>query len=323
MILKKYKTKNIQYMKSFILSLALVISGLSAYGQQDILVSQYMFNHLLLNPAYAGSKEYMMATLLHRQQWMKFKGAPVTQVASIHGPLGLTNFGWGALISHDKIGVTDRTDVYLNAAYHLPVSKKMKLSVGLRAGGGYYSYKNSDLLYWDENDPAFAGDRVSKFLPNIGTGAMLYTDKFYLGLSVPTIISYDPTQSLSINTKSGEVIPHQVRHYFASTGVALEVHPDVVIRPSVLVKYVQNAPVEMDFNLNFLLAKTVWVGGSYRTGDSFVALLELQLTKKLRLGYSYDFTFTDIKNYSQGSHEIMIGYDFGYDLMKVKTPRYF
>ncbi len=296
--------------------------SVAGYCQQDILVSQYMFNHLLLNPAYAGSKDYMMATLLYRKQWVDFKGAPTTQVATLHGPVGLTNFGWGASISHDKIGVTDRTDAYLNAAYHLPVGPKMKLSLGLRAGGGYYSYKNSDLIYWDSNDPLFAGDKTSKFIPNIGAGAYLYTDKFYAGVSVPNVISYDTTKVLSLDM-SGNVVPNQVRHYFATAGVALEVNPDVVIKPSVLVKYVQNAPVEADFNVNVLFAQVLWVGGSYRTGDSFVALLELQLTKKFRLGYSYDFTTTDVKNYSAGSHEIMIGYDFGYDIMKVKTPRYF
>ena len=272
-------------MKRIYISALLMFFSVAGYCQQDILVSQYMFNHLLLNPAYAGSKDYMMATLLYRKQWVDFKGAPTTQVATLHGPVGLTNFGWGASISHDKIGVTDRTDAYLNAAYHLPVGPKMKLSLGLRGGGGYYSYKNSDLIYWDSNDPLFAGDKTSKFIPNLGAGAYLYTDKFYAGVSVP--------------------------------------NPDVVIKPSVLVKYVQNAPVEADFNVNVLFAQVLWVGGSYRTGDSFVALLELQLTKKFRLGYSYDFTTTDVKNYSAGSHEIMIGYDFGYDIMKVKTPRYF
>ena len=309
-------------MKRIYISALLMFFSVAGYCQQDILVSQYMFNHLLLNPAYAGSKDYMMATLLYRKQWVDFKGAPTTQVATLHGPVGLTNFGWGASISHDKIGVTDRTDAYLNAAYHLPVGPKMKLSLGLRGGGGYYSYKNSDLIYWDSNDPLFAGDKTSKFIPNIGAGAYLYTDKFYVGLSVPNVISYDTTKVLSLDM-SGNVVPNQVRHYFATAGVALEVNPDVVIKPSVLVKYVQNAPVEADFNVNVLFAQVLWVGGSYRTGDSFVALLELQLTKKFRLGYSYDFTTTDVKNYSAGSHEIMIGYDFGYDIMKVKTPRYF
>ena len=306
-----------------LLTIVIVSISLYANGQQDLLVSQYMFNHLLLNPAYSGSHEYMMATLLYRKQWVDFKGAPETQVASIQGPLGLTSFGWGALISHDKIGVTDRTDAYLNAAYHLKVGEKMHLSLGLRGGGGYYSYKNSDLTYWDSGDPAFSGDRVSKFLPNVGAGLYLYSRKFYAGLSVPTIISYDPGKSLSLDISGGEVIPHQVRHYFGTVGTAIELNSDVVIKPSVLVKYVDNAPVEADFNLNFLLANTVWVGGSYRTGDSFVAILELQLSKKLRLGYSYDFTFSDIRDYSSGSHEIMLGYDFGYDIMKIKTPRYF
>lgn len=300
----------------------LMFFSVLGYCQQDILVSQYMFNHLLLNPAYAGTKDYMMATLLYRKQWVDFKGAPTTQIATLHGPVGLTNFGWGASISHDKIGVTDRTDAYLNAAYHLPVGPKMKLSVGLRAGGGYYSYKNSDLIYWDANDPLFAGDKTSKFVPNIGAGAYLYTDKYYVGVSVPNVISYDTTKVLSLNM-NGNVVPNEVRHYYITAGIALEVNPDVVVKPSILVKYVQNAPVEADFNVNVLFAQIIWVGASYRTGDSFVALLELQLTKKFRLGYSYDFTATDVKNYSAGSHEIMIGYDFGYDIMKVKTPRYF
>lgn len=308
-----------------ILIIIFFLSGISSLkAQQDILVSHYMFNQLLLNPAYAGSKEYMMATLLYRKQWVSFKGAPVTQVASLHAPLGLTNFGWGVQINHEKIGVTDRTDLYINAAYHLPLTSKLKLSLGLRGGGGYYSYKNSDLIYWDVNDPAFAGDKVSKFLPNIGSGAYLHTDKFYIGISTPTIISYDPEDNLSINLNdSGKTVFHQVRHYYATGGIALELNSDVVLKPSILVKHTPNAPVEVDYNLNVLLGKLFWIGGSYRTGDSFVALFEIQLGKQLHLGYSYDFTFTNVKNYSSGSHEIMLGYDFGYDIMKIKTPRYF
>ena len=308
-----------------IIVVIIFLSGLSTLkAQQDILVSQYMFNHLLLNPAYAGTKDYMMATLLYRKQWSGWKGAPETQVASLHGPLGLSNFGWGVLVSHDKIGVTDRTDAYLNAAYHIRLGGNLKLSAGLRGGGSHFTYKNSDLIYWDDNDPAFAGDRVSRFLPNVGVGAFLYSDKLYAGISVPTLISYDPSKLFSINlTDSGVTIPHQVQHFFVTAGIALELNKDVVFRPSVLVKYVDNTPSEFDLNLNVLLGQVIWLGGSYRTGDSFVALIELQLSKQWRLGYSYDFTFTDVKDYSKGSHEIMIGYDFGYDIMKIKTPRYF
>ena len=311
-------------MKKLII-VALFLSGISSLkAQQDILVSHYMFNHLLLNPAYAGSKDYMMATLLYRKQWSGWKGAPESQVASLHGPLGLTNFGWGLQVNHDKIGVTDKTEAFLNASYHLPLTTRLKVSVGLRGGGSFYSYKNSDLVYWDEGDPAFNGDKVSKFLPNVGWGTFLYSRKFYFGISTPTIISYDPLDNLSVNLNdSGKTIPHQVRHYYATTGYAIELNPDVVLKPSILVKHTPNAPVEYDFNLNVLLGKLIWIGGSYRTGDSFVGLFEIQLGKQLHLGYSYDFTFTDVKDYSSGSHEIMIGYDFGKNLIKVKTPRYF
>ena len=283
-----------------------------------------MFNHLLLNPAYAGSKEYMMATLLYRKQWAGWKGAPETQIASIHGPVGLSNFGWGLQLNHDKIGVTDKTEAFLNAAYHLPLNNKLKLGIGLRGGGSLYNYKNSDLLYWDVNDPAFAEDKVSTFQPNVGFGLFLYSDKFYFGMSNPTIISYDPNDNVSIDLNdSGKTVPHQVRHYYFTAGIALELNPDIVLKPSILAKHTPNAPVEYDFNLNVLLGKLFWVGASYRTGDSFVALFEIQLGKQLHLGYSYDFTVTDVKDYSSGSHEIMIGYDFGYDIMKIKTPRYF
>jgi type IX secretion system PorP/SprF family membrane protein len=310
-------------MKKLLIIIVFLNCASSVNAQQDILVSQYMFNHLLLNPAYAGSKDYMMATLLYRKQWIDWKGAPETQVATIHGPLGLTNFGWGLMLSHDKISVTDRTDAYLNAAYHLTLSPNLKLSLGLRGGGGYYSIKNSDLIYWDAGDPTFAEDRVTKFLPNVGCGTYLYSDKFYAGVSVPTIISYDPSKGLSVDLSSGEVVPRQVRHYFATTGYAIVFNPDFVLTPSVLAKFVHHTPLEIDYNLNMLIGQLIMLGGSYRTGDSFVALFELQLGRQWRLGYSYDFTFTDVKDYSSGSHEIMIGYDFGYDIMKIKTPRYF
>ena len=293
-------------------------------AQQDILLSQYMFNPLLLNPAYAGSKDYMMATLLYRKQWVSFKGAPETEVATLHGPWGLKSLGWGVTVSNDHIGVTNRTSAYFSLAYHLKLNNSLKLGMGINAGGDFYSYNNGDLKFWDTEDPDFAGNK-SGFQPNIGAGLYLYNnDKFYIGLSVPTIISYSPTENLSASTiTSGDLVPHQVRHYYATAGVVIPFSDDVIMKPSVLVKYVANTPVETDFNLNFLFANLIWVGGSYRTGDSFVALLEIQLSKQWRLGYSYDFTTTDVKNYSSGSHEIMLGYDFGYDIMKMKTPRYF
>jgi type IX secretion system PorP/SprF family membrane protein len=145
----------------------------------------------------------------------------------------------------------------------------------------------------------------------------MYSRNLYAGLS---FISVDPQKTLGAMDENA---PNRVRHYFGTVGYAWEVSPDVVLKPSVMLKYAHNAPVEADINLNVLLSQIIWIGGSYRTGDSFVAMVEFQLTRKLKLGYSYDFTTTDVKDFSSGSHEIMLGYDFGYDIMKIKTPRYF
>ncbi|MFM2208042.1 MAG: hypothetical protein RL213_2017 [Bacteroidota bacterium] len=292
-------------------------------AQQDMLLSQYMFNHLLINPAYAGSHEYMMSSLLYRKQWVGYEGAPVSQVASLHGPIGLTDFGAGMMISHDVIGVTERTDAFANAAYHLRLGERTKLAMGLRAGGGYYSCRNSDLKVWDNSDQVFKENVASRFLPNAGAGLYLHAPKSYFGVSVPSLISYDPQDRFGISLSGSDFVPRQVRHYFMTAGTVLTINADIVMKPSVLVKYVKNAPVQADFNLNFLFLKTLWLGGSYRTDDAVVGIMELQLSRRLRIGYSYDYTLSEIQYYSAGSHEFMIGYDFGTEVSKVATPRYF
>jgi type IX secretion system PorP/SprF family membrane protein len=310
-------------MKKVFLIAILAVASLSTRAQQDILLTQYMFNHLLVNPGYAGSQEYMAATALYRNQWVGWDNAPTTEVVSLHGPLGITNLGWGGMISHDHEGVIDRTNVYANFAYHLKLNEKFKLGMGLRGGTGIFTRKTPSKV-WDTTDPKYM-DNVSNILPNLGAGLYLYSNKFYAGLSAPEVISYDPNRTLSLDVeKEAKDLYNQVRHYFVATGVVVPLSGnDLMMRPSILVKYTKNAPVESDFNLMFILNERVWIGGSYRTGDAIAAILELQLTKQLRLGYSYDFTTTEIKHYSDGSHEIMLGYDFGKDFDKVKTPRYF
>ena len=157
-------------MKKILTVILLIIGFQQVKAQQDILVSQYMFNPLLLNPAYAGSKEYMMATLLYRKQWVNFEGAPETQIATLHGPWGLKSLGWGVTLSHDHIGQADQTDGYLSAAYHLKLNEKLKLGVGIMAGGSYFSYKNTNDKVWDQQDPVFMENKTG-FKPNIGAGA--------------------------------------------------------------------------------------------------------------------------------------------------------
>lgn len=309
-------------MKKILMVLSLGLTSLTVTAQQEPLVSQYMFNHLLVNPAYAGSKDYAMASVLYRTQWVNLEGAPKTFVASLHGPLVNRKVGLGLSIDADKIGVTNRYDINGNYAYHIKLNEKFKIGLGIKGGITYYSAELSKLKIWDADDKVFPKTTQTSIIPVFGAGAYLYSDKFYAGLSVPELSTTDPNRPLTFNKKVDDVV-NQVRHYYFATGGAIELSQDLALRPSALVKYTWNAPVEADLNLNVVIKQVLWIGGAYRTGDAFIGMIEVQPTKKLRIGYAYDFTTSELKNYSDGSHEIMIGYDFGYDIMKMKTPRYF
>jgi type IX secretion system PorP/SprF family membrane protein len=308
--------------KLFVLCL-LTFSGTVLLAQQEIMLSQYMFNQMVVNPAYAGSKPYASADALYRRQWVNFPGSPRTETFSIHSPIGLTNMGLGLGVAHDEIGVENNTDINISYSYHLKLNQRLKLGLGVRGGLTFYSANLDKLIYWDQNDQVFPQETQTNTIPSAGAGAFLYNRLWYVGVSIPNLLSTDPNRPLTINTDDIKLIQHKVRHYYLSAGYVFEINQDVVLKPSTLVKYTWNVPVEVDINVNALLMERLWLGASYRTGDAFVGLIGVNITKQLRLMYAYDFTMTDIKNYSDGTHEITLGYDFGYDILKMKTPRYF
>ena len=306
-----------------LVAVSLVTICLSANAQQEFMLSQYMFNQMVFNPGYAGSKHFISADALYRRQWVDFPGSPTTQTFSIHSPIGLTNMGGGLYVAHDNIGVTDKTDAYLNYAYHLKMNDNLHLGLGIRGGVSFYSARLQDLIYWDQNDKVFPQETQSNTLPNFGAGAYLYSRLYYVGIACPNLLSFSPDRPVTLNSDKLKNIPNQVRHYYITGGYVFEFSEDFVLKPSTMVKYTYNAPVEVDINVNALLAGAFWIGASYRTGDSFIGIIGYDITRQLHLGYAYDFTTTDIKDYSSGTHEITLGYDFGYDIMKMKTPRYF
>lgn len=289
------------------------------YSQQESLLSQYMFNGLILNPAYAGSKNYASLTAMFRRQWTGFPGSPVTESASIHGPLKNKKVGLGLMLSNDHIGVTNQTDIYGSYAYHLPI-RNAHLSLGIQFGLSYIKSQLSDLTVWDANDKVFELNTQTNLLPNFGAGLYYYAERFYLGISVPHLMNYDPDRTLGVEIKDAF---RQTRHYYVSSGVVFNAGNDLKIKPSVLVKYVAGAPFQFDLNMNFLLNDILWLGVSYRSKDAVIAMVEYQINKKFRLGYSYDLTLSRLRNYQSGSHEVLIGYDFGYNILKIKNPRYF
>lgn len=307
-------------MKRKILQLAILICPALAFAQQDPMISQYMFTGNVLNPAYAGSHEQMNATLLYRYQWAGISTDngtdgynPRTGLLSLDGRFKSESLAWGLVVGNDQYGVSGKTDVVANLAYHMNLGKG-RLSVGLRPSLSFYNADlNSVKLFNGAYDPAFATNASNEIIGNIGAGAYYYSRKFFLGVSVP--------HSIETNLSSDNSL--HVRHYYAHTGYVIEANDNLAIKPSILMKYVEAAPVEFDFNLNFLIAQKVWIGGSYRTGDSFVGIAQLQATKNLRIGYAYDKMFTEMDTYSTGSHEFMLSWDFGVSTLKMKSPRYF
>jgi type IX secretion system PorP/SprF family membrane protein len=302
--------------KSLLIILALV--QVKLWSQQDLIVSQYMFNGLFLNPAYAGSHKYVSSSLLHRTQWVNFSGAPRTALLAVEGELPGKNMGLGLIVANDRIGATEQTDIYANYSYHVKLGEG-KLAFGLKAGVSNYIFRGNNLTIWDANDEVFTPKRTA-WLPKAGTGLYYYTKTWYAGFSVPTLIAYDNNQSFSFDVNSATFLR---RHYYLNGGYVFTLNDLFKLKPSLLVKYIPAAPVQADVNLNLLYKDMLWIGASYRTGDAVTFMVEYQTNFRFRVGYAYDMTTSRLRNYSAGTHEVMIGYDFGKDLVKIKTPRYF
>ena len=307
----------IKVSKRLFIGLLLLLLAFSLRAQQDPMYSQYMFNGLAINPAYAGSKDYFAASLLHRNQWVGIDGAPTTTTLSMHSPLKNANSAVGGMLLHDKIGVTSQTDAFASYAYRIQLGKEARLAFGLRAGVSQYKWDPTRIIYWQSGNDLGIRQGVA---PNVGSGMYFQTRQFYLGVSVPRMISYHPDELFSNNIEN---VPTSRRHYFATTGYAFEANENLVIKPSVLVKYEKAAPTQFDLNLNILLAKKVWVGASYRSGDAIVGMVEVLPTPRIQIGYAYDHTLSELGNYNSGSHELILTYNFGPKVIKLKTPRYF
>jgi type IX secretion system PorP/SprF family membrane protein len=284
-------------------------------AQQQVMFTQYMFNGLALNPAYAGSHETISMTALARQQWTGLDGAPATQTFSVHSPLRKQRVSVGLLFLHDKIGVTDQTGVYASYAYRIPVSKKGRLAFGLQGGVSYYNARFSDV---SETDPTFTNADVQYAHPSIGFGMYYNTDRFYAGVSVPQL-----NQSL-LDRNNPDSDSRLVRHYLATFGYVFDLGQSLKLKPNLLFKIVEGAPVELDLNANVLIKDVVWVGLSWRSFDSLDGLLQMQITDQFQVGYSYDFkTTSDLSRVNSGSHELMLNYRFVFNKTRIITPRYF
>jgi type IX secretion system PorP/SprF family membrane protein len=303
-----------------LITAAIMVISVGVRAQQEVMVSQYMFDQLLINPAYAGSHAYASGALLHREQWLNMPGAPTTSIAAMDAPFMGRKMGLGFTLVHDQIGISRDMEMAGHYAYKLRTGTNSTLSFGLKAGLSLYSARVSELTYWDANDAVYQNDVRNAVLGKFGFGLYWHDDISWIGISVPTLYAADG----SISKDVSNVYDHYyTQHYYLYTGRVFEVSEDIDLKPSVLIKYEPQAPLHGDVNLNALYKERFGLGAGYRTGDAFVGMVEYQINPHLRIGYAYDATVSRLSVYSGGSHEIMLGIDLGKELVRIKSPRYF
>lgn len=295
--------------KSTILITCLVLSSQAVYAQFEASYTQYMFNGLAINPAYAGSHNSLDATLITRFQSPGVEGAPSTQTISGHSGIKDKKIGVGLMVITDKVGVTRQTGYYASFAYKVKFDNST-LSLGLQGGATSYRSDYSQLLIKQAGDPLVNGD-VRETQPNIGAGVYYYSKLFYAGLSMPQMVSASSTNII------------QSQPIIFTTGVLFPINDAFKLKPNILVRTVEEQIAEIHCNLNLLIHEILWVGVSYRVNSSVSGLFELQLTNQWRLGYAYDATLSELQQVDSGSHEIMLNYQLRFSKKKVVNPRYF
>ncbi len=301
-----YYMQMIRLLKFFLSVLTVVlVAGNNVLGQQRVLLSQYIFDGLVLNPAYAGSHVQLSTTLTYRDQWINFDGAPKTQMLSTHVGLLDNKMGLGLLVANDQIGVHEEFSMYGSYAYKIKFPTGGILSMGLQAGFSNRTSNFNTLNLSSPNDPVFAG-RITKLSPNFGTGLYYYEKDFFVGFSVPFILSnrilQDFENSISEITEN--------RNYYLWGGMMLYLNRDesLKLKPSALIRAQDGAPVNFDFTLDFILYDVISIGSSYRNIEGVITYINLKIVDNLHLGYGYDWTQSDLNQFSNGTHEFMLNY---------------
>ncbi|MEI7831118.1 MAG: type IX secretion system membrane protein PorP/SprF [Prolixibacteraceae bacterium] len=293
-----------------------------AFAQQDPMYSQYVFNGLLINPAYAGTREVLTTTALYRNQWVNIPGAPRTGLFSLDSPVGDQKVGLGLNVVVDKIGVTNHTGIAGIYSYKLNFDQSV-LSFGFQGGIGFFNSTNSEVKYSNNAtpDPAFMTD-YHKVLPNFSFGMYYHTNRFFTGLSVMDILGKSIENQFYPNL-SNDLTVNVVSHYFLNSGCLFDLTPDIKLQPSFLLKYVGGAPLEADINAVFSFFDLLCLGVSYRSYASLDFLTQIKINDQLSLGYSYEYSTNELGNFTSGSHEIVLRYQFDFSKNKIKTPRFF
>ena len=300
----------------YILFILLVNSG---FSQQVPLSSQYLMNRMVVNPAYAGGLEHYTASISYRKQWINLDGAPTTQNITIHGPAMKGKLGFGLLMFRDVIGVSKENNISGSFAYRIKMDQQKTMSFGVAASTVFSNNQWSQVTTTSDNDQAFSQDDPQYVFPDFSAGFYYKTPTYFVGLSMPMFLQHE---------LSGTSNKYKIRNdfkqynYLLEGGVSIDLNDGVILRPSLMTRYLPSSSLQFDFNTLVDINNKLGLGVSYRTQDAIVGMLQIHINDQIIFGYSYDKTISALQKYNNGSHELFLRYDFRY---KVKTtnPRFF
>ena len=292
-----------------------MLTGAVSYAQQDAQFTQYMYNTININPAYAGSRGAMSLFLMHRTQWVGLDGAPVTNTASLNTPINNSNLGVGLSVVNDRIGPTTENAISADVSYTVQASENYKLSFGIKGTANFFNLDRSKLNPENQNDPSLV--EFNKFTPNIGAGVYLHSDKTYVGLSVPNLI-----QTNRYDDNDVAIFKEKINFYLIA-GHVFDFSESIKFKPALLTKVVSGAPLQVDVSGNFMFFDKLVLGVAYRWDAAISAMAGFQVSDGLYIGYGYDHETTNLKNYNSGSHEIFLRYELFSNYNKITSPRFF
>jgi len=304
-------------MKKIILALIL-FCNVAAYAQQDALFTQYMFNKLLVNPAYAGSKEVLTIDMLNRKQWVNIEGAPETFTISAHTAMRNKNVGLGIYLFRDVLGPTNTQGMMGTYAYRIYMGSS-SLAFGLQFGFSYSDFNWAAMNLKDE-DYLFDPQDVRRITPDANFGIYYQSNRIFLGLSSKQLLQNEFGYAKKDGKSSFSKL---TRHFYLMSGFAMPLSDKIIFRPSIMTKYTPNAPIQFDLNASVLFGNVFWVGTSYRTAKAVTFMTEFKISNRWKLGYSYDLYLNELQSFNYGSHEIRLGFEFPLFESRMRTPRYF
>ena len=288
-----------------------------SHAQQDSQFTQYMYNTVNVNPAYAGSRGALSLFGLHRTQWDNVEGAPTTNAFSLNTPINESNIGLGLSFVNDKIGPTTENGISVDVSYTVQTSETWKLSFGIKGTGNFFNLNVNELDFKDNAERAEI-QNLNKFTPNIGAGLYLHSDKAYIGLSVPNFLA----NKQKFNNSEIAVYEEKMSYYLIG-GYVFDLSSNVKFKPAILAKAVAGAPIQGDVSANFMFYEKLVLGAAYRWDAAVSGMAGFQITDGLFIGYAYDYDTTNLNNYSKGSHEVFLRYELFNNFNKIISPRFF